>query len=97
MLISVVKWLIVINRIQNKSFSLHNICVSSMYINYVYIYIYMYIIHTQTVCILKIYIHIIYIINTYIQYIKKNYSEIYTCMCVYFYIINIHSTHTYIM
>ncbi len=35
--ISAVKRLIVINRIQNKSFCLHNICVCSVYIYYVYI------------------------------------------------------------
>ncbi len=36
-LISAVKWLIVINRIQNKSFCLHNIWVCTVYIYYVYI------------------------------------------------------------
>ncbi len=35
--ISAVKRLIVINRIQNKSFCLHNICVCTVYIYYVYI------------------------------------------------------------
>ncbi len=35
--ISAVKRLIVINRIQNKSFCLHNICVCVVYIYYVYI------------------------------------------------------------
>ncbi len=35
--ISVVKRLIAINRIQNKSFCLHNICVYTVYIYYVYI------------------------------------------------------------
>ncbi len=35
--ISAVKWLIVINCIQNKSFCLHNICVCTVYIYYVYI------------------------------------------------------------
>ncbi len=33
---SAVKWLIVINRIQNKSFCLHNIYVCTLYIYYVY-------------------------------------------------------------
>ncbi len=33
---SAVKLLIVINRIQNKSFCLHNICVCTVYIYYVY-------------------------------------------------------------
>ncbi len=32
-----VKWLIAINRIQNKSICLHNICVYTVYIYYVYI------------------------------------------------------------
>ncbi len=32
-----VKWLIVINRIQNKSFCLYNICMCAVYIYYVYI------------------------------------------------------------
>ncbi len=35
--ISAVKRLIVINRIQNKGFCLHNICVCTVYIYYVYI------------------------------------------------------------
>ncbi len=35
--ISVAKQLIVINRIQNKSFCLQNICVCAVYIYYVYI------------------------------------------------------------
>jgi len=35
-IISVVKRLIAINRIQNKSFYLHNICVCTVYIYYVY-------------------------------------------------------------
>ncbi len=35
--ISAVKRLIVINRIQNKSFSLYNICVCTVYIYYLYI------------------------------------------------------------
>ncbi len=34
---SAVKWFIAINRIQNKSFCLHNICVCTVYIYYVYI------------------------------------------------------------
>ncbi len=34
---SAVKWLIEINRIQNKGFCLHNICVYTVYIYYVYI------------------------------------------------------------
>ncbi len=32
-----VKWLIAINRIQNKSFCLHSICMCAVYIYYVYI------------------------------------------------------------
>ncbi len=36
---SAVKWLIVINHIQNKSFCLWNICVCTVYIYYVYTYI----------------------------------------------------------
>ncbi len=35
--ISAVKWLIAINRIKNKSVCLHNICVCTVYIYYVYI------------------------------------------------------------
>ncbi len=35
--VSAVKWLIVINRIQNKSFCLQNICVCTVYIYYEYI------------------------------------------------------------
>ncbi len=40
---SAVKRLNAINRIQNKRFCLHNICVYTVYIYYVYIYIYIYI------------------------------------------------------
>ncbi len=43
-----------------------------------------------------IYIHIIYIIEKYINYIRIKYvSEIYihVCVCIYIYIINIHRTH----
>ncbi len=41
--ISAVKQLIAINRIQNKSFCLHNICVCTVYIYYVYKYTHMYV------------------------------------------------------
>ncbi len=37
--ISSVKWLIVINLIQNKRFYLYNICMCAVYIYYAYIYI----------------------------------------------------------
>ncbi len=53
-----------------------------MYLENIDMYIYIY-----------IYIHIIYIINKYVYYINITYfSEIYTaCVCIYIYIINIHS------
>ncbi len=41
--IRVVKRLIAINRIQNKSLCLHNTCVCTVYIYYVYTHTYMYI------------------------------------------------------
>ncbi len=57
--ISAVKRLITINRIQNKSFSLHNMSVNthtySIYFENIYMYLHVY-----------IYIHIIYIIYKYI-------------------------------
>ncbi len=40
---SAVKWLIVINRIQNKSFCLHNMCVYCVYLciyKYTHMYVY---------------------------------------------------------
>ncbi len=40
---SAVKRLITINRIQNKSFCLHNICVCTVYIYYVYKYKHMHV------------------------------------------------------
>ncbi len=41
--ISAVKRLITINRIQNKSFCLHNICVYGVYLLYLYKYKHMYV------------------------------------------------------
>ncbi len=58
-LVSAVKWLITINRIQNKSFCLHNICVCAEYIYYVYVNTHTYSIYFENV---YIYINIIYII-----------------------------------
>ncbi len=55
-----VKWLIVINRIQNKSFCLHNICVCTVYIYYV-----------LCMC-MYVYIHNKYTQYTHIYYVNKN-------------------------
>ncbi len=63
--ISAVKWLIAITRIQNKSLCLHNICVSTVYIYFVYIKTHRYNIYIENVYMylhVYIYIHIIYII-----------------------------------
>ncbi len=73
-----------INRIQNKSFCLHNMCVFcvyllcihkhtySIYFENIYMYLHVY-----------IYIHIIYIINKYIYYIDNLFFwNIYMCVCV---------------
>ncbi len=73
MSISAVKRLITINHIQNKSFCLHNICVCTVYIYYVYANT-----HTCNIYFENIYkdlhvyisIVIIYIIYTYIKYIN---------------------------
>ncbi len=70
-----------INRIQNKSFYLHNtqyvsvlcIFVSYIYIKYTCIYIYMY---------SNIYIHIIYIINKYILLCKNHLYKVFEHSCV---------------
>ncbi len=59
---SAVKWLIAINRIQNKSFCLHSICVCTVYIYYVYINT-----HTHT-C---MYIFKKNMLHLYIKYIYK--------------------------
>ncbi len=66
--ISAVKWLIAINRIQNKSFCLRNICVCTVYI-YVYINTHTYSIYFENIYMhlrVYIYIHINYIIYEYI-------------------------------
>ncbi len=58
---SAVKWLIVINRIQNKSFCLHNICVCTVFIYYVYINTYTRSIYFENMFMyLHVYIYIIY-------------------------------------
>ncbi len=65
--ISAVKKLIVINRIHNKSFCWHNICVCVVYIYYVYINTHTYIQHIFWKYLhVYVYIHIIYIIYKYI-------------------------------
>ncbi len=62
--IRAVKWLIAINRIQNKSFCSHNMCVYSVYL-LVYINTHMQYIFWKYLHV-YIYIHIIYIIYKYI-------------------------------
>ncbi len=51
--ISAVKRLIVINHIQNKSFCLHNICMCTVYIYYLYINT-----HAYSIYFLNIYMYI---------------------------------------
>ncbi len=46
---SAVKWLFAINRIQNKSFCLHNICVYTVYIYYVYLNAHTYSIYFENI------------------------------------------------
>ncbi len=59
--ISAVKWLIMINRIQNKSFCLHNIiCVCSVYIYYVYTNT-----HTYNIYFVQYIYNVYYIYNIY--------------------------------
>ncbi len=67
---SAVKRLITINRIKNKSFCLHNICMCTVYIYYVYKYKHMH-----------VYIHekyVMFILNIFIYNIK--YKNINVCM-----------------
>ncbi len=62
---SAVKRLIAINRIQNKSFCLHNICVCTVDIYYAYIKTHTYSIYLENIYMylhVYIYINIIYII-----------------------------------
>ncbi len=82
-----------LNRIQNKSFHLQNICLCTVVIYYVCINA-----HTFT-HIFRKYLHVyIYIIYKYILYIyTHNIFFIYACVCIYIYIITLHSTHLYIM
>ncbi len=77
--ISAVKHLIAINRIQNKSFCLHNICV--LFIYYVYINTHTYSIYFENI---YMYIHLF----TYIIYIFFFLKYIHACVCV-IYIFNI--------
>ncbi len=46
---SAVKWIITINLIQNKSFCLHNICIFTVFIYYVYINIHAYSIYFENI------------------------------------------------
>ncbi len=66
---SAVKWLIAINLIQNKCFCLHNICVCTVYIYYVYINAHTYSIYFENIYMYShvyIYIYINDIIYKYI-------------------------------
>ncbi len=56
-MISAVKWLIAINRIQNKVIYLHNISVCTVYIYYVYINT-----HTYSIYFKNIYMYIFILI-----------------------------------
>ncbi len=56
---SAAKWLIVINRIQNKSFCLHDICVCAVYIYYVSKYKHMHIFKKNMLCLYIKYLYII--------------------------------------
>ncbi len=85
---SAVKRLIVINLIQNKSFSSHNMCVYCVYLLCIYKYTLMQYIFWR-------YLHIFTCI--YLIYKHNSLEYIHACMCIYIYIINIHSTHTHIL
>ncbi len=89
-LCSAVKRLIVINRIQNKSFCLHKICVYCAYLLWIYKYKHMHVFKKNMLCL-------------YIYIIKYKYINVYTCkyfqniysMCVYLYIHNKYTQYTY--
>ncbi len=84
--ISAVKWLIVINRIQNKSFGLHIKCVCTVYIYYEYINTHtsMYIFQKN---VLRLYIKYIYMLYKLYNYINVNIFKIYA-VCVRIYLHN---------
>ncbi len=76
MYISAVKRLIAINRIQNKSFCLHNICAYCVYLLCIYKYKHMH------VYILETYVIFIYNINVYTcKYFQK--YILYVCVFIY--------------
>ncbi len=56
--ISALKRSIAINRIQNKSFSLHNICMHAVYIYYVYINTHVYMFQKNILCLCFKYIYL---------------------------------------
>ncbi len=67
-----------INQIQNKSFSLHNICVRTVYIYYVYI-------NTHTyACIYLRKICNVYILNIFINNINDINIHVHVNTCKYF-------------
>ncbi len=101
------KSLIMINRIQNKTFCLHNMCVCTVYV-YVYVYIYIYIyIHIYThLYISEKYVYIKYIYIQYKLYAYK-YRHVNTCkycqiypVCIVFILyilyIKIYTEHIYL-
>ncbi len=96
---SAVKWLIAINHIQNKSYCLHNICVCAMYIYYVYINTHtcMYIFKKNILCLYIFNIFIYDIIYLNINIYMEIFSKYMLYVCLYIYIINIHSTHIHIL
>ncbi len=89
--------LITINRIQNKSFFLHNICMCTVYIYYRYINTHtcMYISEKNFFYILNIFIYNINYMNINIDVNTCKYFQIYT-VCVYLYIHNTYTEHTHI-
>ncbi len=92
--ISAVKQLIVINRIQNKSFCLHNICLCTVFIYYVCIYKCTHIqyIFGKYLHVYAFYIFILYFIlymNVYITYKQHIFLKfIHACVCIYIWIIH---------
>ncbi len=87
--INAVKQLIVINRIQNKGFCLHNICMCTVHIYCVYINT-----HTYSKYFENIYMYIfiflyytLYIFNKYNIFLKY----IHACVCIYIYTVTVHT------
>ncbi len=95
--ISAVKRLIVINRIQNNSFCLHNMCVCCVYLLGIYKYTHACIYFRKKKCLYIKYIYLEYKLYEYkYRHVNtcKYFQNIY-CMCVYLYIHNKYTQNTH--